>query len=649
MRIPHSWPWLLLLGHAPLPALADQATLPPILISASRVEAFSMETPASIRVMERDEIDRSGARTLAELLSSLGGIHVSDPFGDGGGAVLDLRGFGATAGSNTLVLLDGRRLNNSSDLAPPDLSGIDLAQIERIEIVQGSAGTLYGNQAVGGMVNLISRRPQGREAQVQVGGGSFGEHLLRGVWADRLDNGVTYQVTGRQRGADNYRDNSRSDLDQVALRVDKDWQGGRLFFEQEGTREERQLPGSLFADELAADRRQAAQAYWGDYSRTLTQVSRLGLRQELSPIWTLEGDLNYRDSDRNFQTSFRAFPGTESSQTRRLWGFNPRLAARLGDWRLTLGADLEQTDYLLTTSFGPQGVDQGIYGLYGQLQGPLAEGWTGTLGLRHAGVDNAIHTDASDDNLDDQVTVGSAGVTAKLGEHWRWFGRADQNYRFATVEEHTNVVFGQPTGIQNQTGISYETGLEYQHDHWHAKGLIYQLDLEQEISFDSTTYYNINLDQTRRRGLILELDGSPVRGWRWGASYAYTDGIVTDGPFAGNRIPLVPEHQGRLSLDYQFNAGLGLHGEIVRVGSQRLGADYANEHQSLDAYSAVNLALHQDIGDWRLTARVNNLLDATYSETGALGLDTDFTAKGAYFPAPERNFWLQVDYRFNAN
>jgi len=144
---------------------AEETTLlNTVVVSATRSEQATVPTPASISVISAQEIEQSGARNVAELLRGRAGIQVSDLFGDGsGGAVFDLRGFGATAGSNTLIMVDGRRLNNGADIAAPDVTTIALKNIERIEIIQGSAGILFGNQAVGGVINII---PAGRRSSM---------------------------------------------------------------------------------------------------------------------------------------------------------------------------------------------------------------------------------------------------------------------------------------------------------------------------------------------------------------------------------------------------------------------------------------------------------------------------------------------------
>ncbi|MCU7795894.1 MAG: TonB-dependent receptor [Candidatus Thiodiazotropha sp. (ex Myrtea spinifera)] len=637
---------LLLLTNLPLQAAFH---LPTIVISASRTEQKSIETPASITVIERDEIEQSGAQNLQQLLQSRSGIQINSLYGDGSQATIDMRGFGPTAGSNTLILVDGRRLNNPSDIAAPDLNAIDLRRVERIEIVQGSAGTLYGNQAVGGMVNIITREPEAFSANIAAAAGSYKGREGYADISNRLDNGLAYRFSAKQRKSDNYRDNNETDRKDFNLRLDYDYQDGRLFFEQQRTDHFQQLPGSLFADEMAQNRRQSVAAYTGDFSDTASNVSRLGLQQALGANWTFEGELTRRDNDREFQTSFRAFPGTLSTQERVVKGFNPRFVGvyplSTGEMHVTAGADLERTDYTLRTSFGPQLLDQSVDALYLQLTIPATNRISVTTGIRHTSVDNRIETGTTDDQLDDSFNAGSLGISLRPNENLRLFVRVDENFRFATVDEHTNPVFGQPVGLENQTGISHEAGAEWSRPGLSAKLVIYRLDLENEISFDTSGFSNINLDETQREGATLEGRWQIHPDITLGGSLTYTNPRITDGPFDGNRIPLVAARTGQVSGDWRLSPKWNLFAEGLFSSQRVLGGDFSNSFETLPGYGVLNLGSQFTTGPWRIGLRIDNLLDKQYSNAGAVGLDASFTKRAAFFPAPERNLWLTLNYR----
>jgi iron complex outermembrane recepter protein len=635
---------LLALAHPALPA----DPLPPIIVvSASRTEQASIETPASITIIDHDEIQRSAARNLLQLLQARAGIQLDSLFGDGSNSTIDMRGFGPTAGSNTLVLVDGRRLNNSSDSAAPDLNSIDLQQVERIEIVQGSAGVLYGNQAVGGLINIITRTPDKAEGSVTLGAGSYHGHALRAAFSNRLKSGLGYSISASRRDSDNYRDNNDSERKDFNLRLDYKHDNGQVFIEQQLVDDRLQLPGALLPEEMQNDRRASADAYRGDYSNNRSRVTRLSVKQALTTDWSFEGEASFRKNKRDFQSSGRTYAGSHTSQDRTVKGLNPRLIGNFslpsGEATLTAGADLERTDYALVSSFAPQLLEQSINALYLQANLPVAPLISTTLGWRKARIDNRIDSGSGTDRLDDTLNARSIGLDFKPDADLRLFLRFDENYRFATVEEHTNVVYGQPVGIKNQTGLSQEAGIEWQTGPLNAKAVIYRLDLENEIAYDASQYANINLDKTRRKGVMLESNWQVTEQIRLGASFTYTDPVVTAGPYDGKRIPLVSSRQARFDIDWSPAPQWQLFGEWTLRSDRVFGSDFTNEFEHLPGYGLLDAGAHYRTGPWHYSLRVDNLLGKAYAGSGSIG----YPALMGYYPAPERSAWLSAEYRFD--
>ena len=115
-------------------------------------------TGTSVTVIEEEDIENSPAEDLPNLLGLEAGVYNRDLFSGvtGAQATVDVRGFGAVGTQNTLLLLDGRRLNDI-DLAAVDFTNIPLNSIKQIEIIRGNAGSvLYGDGAVGGVVNIVT-------------------------------------------------------------------------------------------------------------------------------------------------------------------------------------------------------------------------------------------------------------------------------------------------------------------------------------------------------------------------------------------------------------------------------------------------------------------------------------------------------------
>src|SRR5260221_12185397 len=138
-----------------------------IVVTATRFPEDVRRLPASTTVLSADDIQKSAARTLPELLQEQVGITMKDFFGNNASNTsVDLRGFGVTGPQNTLILLDGRRITDI-DLSSVQWAAIPLAGIERIEILPGTGAVLYGDGASAGVVNTLTRSPPQRAAALE--------------------------------------------------------------------------------------------------------------------------------------------------------------------------------------------------------------------------------------------------------------------------------------------------------------------------------------------------------------------------------------------------------------------------------------------------------------------------------------------------
>ncbi len=139
----------------------DDQTLERIVVTAAGFEQKITEAPASISVVERTELEKKGFANLAEALADIEGVDINQGTGKTGGLNISIRGMPS---SYTLVLIDGRRQNNAGDVTPNGFGETStsfmppLSAIERIEVIRGPMSTLYGSDAMGGVINIITRR-----------------------------------------------------------------------------------------------------------------------------------------------------------------------------------------------------------------------------------------------------------------------------------------------------------------------------------------------------------------------------------------------------------------------------------------------------------------------------------------------------------
>ncbi len=638
--------FLLGLALALSPTIAN--ALGPIIITPTRTPQTDNQSSATVYVVTREQIEQSGAVTTSEILRGIPGVQIDDLFGNGTDVTVSVRGFSSTANANTLVLVNGRRLNNS-DTASPDLHHIFPKDIERIEVLVGSAGSLYGDQAVGGVINIITR--DAGEARQQVSGriGSFGFRGLGFSSSSEIRDGLAYRISAETFEADHYRDNNSEENTNFSGILDYVAADSRYFVELQEIRDELELPGALLEAEFDDDPTQSFTNFSEDFIDEDTSVLRLGYERQLGDHrFAIDG--TRRETDADLRQSFRsgASPADGFSH-RENASLNPKLS---GTWQAgyeipyVIGIDLEQTEFEIEIPniFGvaSSSNDQTNESIYLQLNPRLTEALQLTLGARRSSVENDmtdIFSFPAGIEVDDDINVYELGLAYRIDESTRITARIDENFRFAKVNE---LALAAPGDIlETQTGKSYEFGVELERGRHRLIASLYRLDLENEIEFNPATFVNVNLDKTRRDGFTLSLLSGITERLALKTEIGLVDAKFRSGAFDGNEISGVSDEIARLTGNYDITDAWSAFVEWHYRSPRHIQGDNANDLDKLDSITVINAGVDYRYEAWNVNLRINNLADETYAEF----VSTDGFTTG-YQPSPERNAMLSVGYRF---
>ena len=645
-----------------------------IVVTATRFPAKQKNEAASISVLTRADIESNPSASLPELLATLPGVQISNNSGTPEFAI-GLRGFGASGNQNTLVLLDGQRLNEN-ELTPIKWTAIPLETIDRIEVIRGAGAVMFGGGASGGVINIITRKPikMGGLKTMSVAAGSYGlkeaTAYLSGVGE------VAWSLSGNALNTDNYRQNNALQQRNIEAAL----QGSDWTIRAGGDDQNLRLPGARNQLQLTTDRRGTATPRdfstrqgtyvsggwtraWGAYHASLDMGYRQNHRTALFDDYNLDGydAKSYLDT-KSHVTSLQ--PRMEMQN---------ELLGRAGSVVAGLdGDDWNYDSHRFTGSETLPGVTSATVpsahitasqrNLAAYARQTLELGQTTHLTL--GGRVQYTHSEARDQSSTQPYASGArsdspwaaeVGLKQGLSANWSAFGRLGHSFRVATVDEMYDA-FGGPAfdplvrPLRPQTSNDVEAGLEYNADRMMNRISAYAMHLRDEIHFNALTFTNENLMSTRRYGLEAESEYQFSSGLKVRAGYTYTVAQFREGVYggidvAGNDIPLVPRHSASFALTWQLiqNQRISLAGRYV--GEQRFDNDQANTFvKKMSAYTVVDLKWQSAWNNWKIYAEANNLLNEKYF---SYAVGSTFTP-GVFnaYPMPERNVRLGLEYAF---
>lgn len=674
--------------HAQEPDSARLFEIDPVVVTAERSNARLVTSTAAVSRVSGDELRGLPLRSVADALRAVPGVTLVDTDGLGFDPQLMLRGFyGGGEVEYVVVLLDGRPLNGlEAGLYNWDL--VPLSAVESIEVVRGGASSLYGDAAVGGVINLVTRGGDGPSVRGSVSAGQLG--LLEGSLA--LDTEVGERgasLFGSYRQLDGYRDHTGrvsgsaggsvdllgEEAAQLSLTTLHHWRG----LDQ---------PGPLSAGELAVSRTQVAPFFRFDHTgerlHRLALDGGYGLGAPAELTGYLVGEYRSLNQIRTLPLS-PEFADTKNRvlNTARLLGSSQVLLRSSGlgaPGQLLVGMDgswgRAENEYHLVST-GDADTYRAGTGERGDLdaRGEGERLAAGVFGRGEIRPTQAVRLTAGVrlDWLRDtwQPRAPSEGGGAD-NTHLAFSPQAGINVRYLSTARHEGYLFASagrsfkaPTPDQlfdqrsipvpfepfrvtisnaelmPQRGTSVEAGV-YHRGELIPRALsgslslaVYQIDMRDELDVDLETFRYVNIGRSRHRGIEAGLDLTLQR--RFGAYANYTLQAVTfrRGDHEGNALKAIPRHS--------FGTGLRmgtLEGLAGSLAMQSAWGIYLNDANTIElpGYTRVDARLSYPFAGVRLNLEMFNLLDHEYSTTGYP--DPAGTGTVYYYPAAGR--MLQV-------
>jgi len=677
----------------------EDITIDPILLTVDRFEAEQGRLSPGFEVITSEQIENASQQSLPEFLSANSGLSlVNNFFGNGTqSAAVDIRGFGAVGNENTLILLNGIRIKNN-DLSSVNWSSIPLDSIDRIEIVKGSGGVLYGSGATAGYINVITKRQQPNEKSMKVRTdlGSYGTRSLDLSGTSSGDNAGLW-VFGQRYNSDNYRQNNEER--RSVAKIDYQWYGEQsiLNFTAGADRLDLRTPGDLLVnpdglglpgviapissiDRKSSDSEQDFLTLDGN-NATLSITQNIG-------HWTIIEEVSFRDSDSSL---FSSGSDEFSNIKTKVWQLSPRVKYDAIDLlmgsEIIFGLDYFQWDRahkratnsetIETQPFGIANLDQTNLGVYGRGTLGLTGQLTALLGFRHEQQDGEA-TDSVDASAPIPAPGGFSspinaaasksqtlknnaydlGVVYAVADGIEIEASTSRAFRVANSDEGFINAFNLGTFeidrtfnfLEPQVSYTHEIGVSLAGKKTLVSASLFQTDTRNEIRFDPGTFANTNYSVTQRRGVELQTTWQDER-WFLRGNFSYIQPKFLNGdragvPLAGKDIPLVPRNKIGVSADVQLGHNYNLGAKLNYTSDQFMANDEINAFgRKIPSYSILDLNVRKHIGAWTLAFKVNNALDKEYF-TFAVNSTTVGQDNFNFYPLPERSLFLTVDYAF---
>jgi iron complex outermembrane receptor protein len=644
---------------------------------------------SSTKVYSQDYISNSTATNLAELMGNIAGIQYRDMFGGPGQieARIDMRGFGATGKSNTLIMINGRKLNDL-DMGGLSWDLIPAETIEKIEVIPGNAGSvLYGDGAVGGVINIITTNALSKiNNRFTTTYGSH-DHFQENITLHKRFGNFGVMINGDILDNNNYRRNNKHEQYTLNSEIRYKLLKGELYLYSNFNRDYHGLPGHRVIRDLEGtvehktDRLSAVTpADWGKENNIAITLGGIHNFNDIFGM-VLDGHYTVKDQDSYFVGNTNHITDT----VLRHYSFTPRFTY---DYQLKnmplkniFGIDINYADYSsdrkasvhVTQTKLRHESNQLSVSLYSQNSVSLSDNINLSGGLRFQRMlfngGTVFYEDAEGDddaNLkndtisqSDNRLGANIGVEYFLQTNFSIFGRTARSFRIANIDDRIGAD-GTSMALKPQMSYDFEIGTLYENNKLSVQSSIYLMSLRNEIQFNSSNSKNLNLGRTRRYGfensVIYNLNNKVSMDTNISVLRSeFLDNVNTTGPYdtTDEDIPLVANFTANSSLYFKnlFNKKINFTTTARFVGKKNKENDQNNIETAIPSYYLLDLKLGGIFLSYNWNLKANNVLGNEYNNYGVSSNFCqqgfgDFCKRESYYPMPEQTFTFSLSRDF---
>jgi vitamin B12 transporter len=597
-------------------ASLTESPLDEVTVTATRTATPVTDALASVTVLTHDEIESRQVLSLQELFAGEAGMQVSNNGGPGKFSSVFLRGANS---DQVLVLVDGVRVGSATS-GTTAIQYLPLDQIGRVEIVRGPLSSLYGSEAMGGVIQLFTQRrtTDGVSVQADAAAGSHDTYKV-GASLSVMSGPLSYGLSASNLTSNGYPNCRGVPSSPVSS-------GGGCFVYDASPDGYHNVSSSAhigyrFSDSADAEatfmRAEGGTRYAGDFTNHEAFVEQtVAISGHWSPVAALRLTAQVGQShDNSLDTlDFVEPPGNLFDTTR-------NSASLQADWTVapqhvvTLGSD-----YLRDTIASDAGfpvTSRRVTGVFGEYQG--------TFGPQQL----ALSARRDDNSEFGSKSTGSAAWGYRFAKSLRVTASYGTAFHAPTFNDLYYPYFGNPA-LKPETSRSYELGVDQrlQRAHWSVRG--FDSEVHDLISYDAVLFEPENTDQARIRGVESQ-GGIALGAWSGDLTGTWLDARnrTVGSPNYGNQLPRRARGTGRVEIARRWEHLRA----AARVNVAGPSFDDLANTAPLGGYSTMDALLEwTPTKQWTVQAKVANLTDHRY-ETAL------------YYPQDRRNFLVTVRYQ----
>ncbi|CAM8358505.1 TonB-dependent receptor [Candidatus Methylopumilus universalis] len=633
---------------------------------------------ANVQVISRENIQELKPNSIPQILNQLGGLTITGTsLGQFNlGATVGMGGYGEANVNNTLILLNGQRINPiDSGSVPWEM--IPIESIERIEITKGSASVQYGNRAVGGAINIVTSEGEKNYNRASASYGSFDTQTLSALMQTRT-NDILLTISANDQRTKGYRQNSSADAQGVNARLTKFFGENSIYIDANASHRYAQSPGGVVGFVGEGNQRAAKWNNIGSFFEGENYGINLGGILNLHSKIKLETDILYKTSKLLYEEPrARLAPANNNIYDRWNLNFSPRLKIDLSQF-----GDLV-TGYDLIHAYGNDNkfanaklIDNSVYVMH---RLPLMNSLDLNSGFRRQ-IEKATANDTPTNNLPTSAKTTQAdawdiGFNYKISQSEKVYVKYNQAFRFPNIDEFWG---GYPRTFSGallipQKDQTYQIGGDLQIGATKITTSFYHTDTSNQIRYDSYNSKNINDPyDVKRIGTYLSTISELNEKWVFYTNSNLQDVSYADGPNKNKTVPLSPYLTMNARLTYKVDDRLSLGAVVNYVGSQyyagahdlynnkgdptdqyyQYAPGYAidNFYKRIPSYTVTDMYINYKMDSWDARIIVKNITNTRYSTYGGMGLPETspgiLTYSPYYYPSDPRSVFASLSYNF---